>query len=130
MGSVSGMGRPGVGSGRRGLAAEVVPVLLTQDLPDLTDRERALAADFVDASVAAMPDVLRFGFGLAGRLSGLALRVAGRGRFSSLPAPAQSVLAASVFGRGIPLVADFGAAVRDLGLVAVVEARHSGPEAP
>lgn len=104
--------------------ALVTAALLRHDLPDSTWEERDAAARYVDDSVAAMPDVTRFGVRVAGAAAYAALCVMARGSYRRRPEPERARLAARLVAVPLPVLGEFGRLTRGLGLVAVHEARH------
>lgn len=113
------------GGNQRGLSvpALVATALLAHDLPDSTDQERALAAHYVDASIAAMPDVTRFGVRLASAAVYVALSAMGRAPFRRVDPRRQAELAAKLAAVPLPVLGEFSRLTRGLSLVGVYEHR-------
>lgn len=112
------------------MAESSVPVvvalaLLAHDLPDATAGERAAAARYVDDSVAGLADSTRLGVRVAGSAVYAVLSVMGGGAYRTLPAGRRSALAIRLFRHPLPVLGEFGALTRGLGLVGAHEARYA-----
>jgi hypothetical protein len=115
------------GSRRDSIPALVAAALLAHDLPDSTPGERDAGRRYVDASVAAMPDVTRVGVGAASVAVYAALSVLGGRPFRRQSPVRQSELAARLAGVRLPILSEFNRLTRGLGLVGVFEARYAQP---
>jgi len=114
------------GDRQRGLSvpALVATALLAHDLPGSTVDEQTLAANYVDDSVAAMPDVTRAGVRMASAAVYVALSVMARAPYRRVDRQQQSQLAAKLAGVPLPILGEFSRLTRGLGLVGVYEHRN------
>jgi hypothetical protein len=115
------LGRPAPG-----VASAVSGALLVDDVPDATAAEVEFALANLRDSIAAMPDVLRAGVGIASRVVGGGLWGASMGRFGRMSAAARSPYAQRLASAGLPVMAEFTRLSRGLGLAGVYE--HRTPE--
>lgn len=97
--------------------------LLVDDVPDATPDECAFAVGEVRDRIAAMPDVLRAGVGIASRVVGAGLSTLVRRRFAAAPVAVRSAPAQRVAGADLPVAVEFARLCRGLGLAAVYERR-------
>jgi len=105
------------------VASAVSEALLIDDVPDATAAEVEFALANLRGSIAAMPDVLRAGVGIASRVVGTGLWGASMGRFGRMPASARSPYAQRLATAGLPVMAEFTRLSRGLGLAGVYEHR-------
>lgn len=107
------------------VVALVTQSMLHHDLPDATADEVTAAIDFVEDSVAAMPDVTRFGVRLASIVVYTLLSIQARAPFRRLPLGRRATVAHALAGKPLPIIGEFFRLTRGLGLVGAFEARSS-----
>jgi hypothetical protein len=105
------------------VAPALTESLLIDDVPDATADERADAAAEVRRGIAAMPDVLRAGLGLASRVVDAGLCALVRRRFADASPAVRAAAAQRVAGAGLPVTVEFARLSRALGLAAIYERR-------
>jgi hypothetical protein len=118
---------PEASLGDESFAAVLAVAQLESAVPDVTSSELSAARRYVEESIAGLPDVTRWGVGIAAVITRRALDLVGGARYTSLPATVRSRVAARLFRHRVPLVSEFGTLTGSLGVVAVVESRYPDP---
>lgn len=107
------------------IATLVASAFLDTDLLDVDDDERSAACDYVNRSIAAMPDITRVGVQVASSMVNGVLTTLGRRPFRAQPRDRRSQLTRVLAGTSLPVVSEFVVLTRGLGLVGVLEQRYS-----
>lgn len=110
--------------------ALVSAALLSRELVDADDADVEAATREVNDSIRAMPDFTRFGVTVAAGAVYAALSVMGRKPFRAQPPERRSDLATTLMSVRLPVLGEFGALTRGLGLVRVYENRARTASTP
>ncbi len=105
------------------VVALVAVAFLANDVPDAQPAELAAASQYVDDSVAAMPDVTRAGVRLASGAAYLVLSLLGGSPYRRQSRASRSHVAGRVAAVSLPVLSELNRLSRGLALVSIYEQR-------